>query len=174
MKPRANSAYSVTGISIWRWVMIIQILYTGKPVADPSYDISFISVSLEPNTAILAASVPALRSLFKRARTHSPDEEKVPKSPQLEHPPTVGHQPNRNRWQQRIGTLLRTAPPTRQDPIHQCESAKTSMQDFSGTASINYHDMLANMTSDPTRNGSEQTAVEWTKAEHASRTSSPT
>lgn len=57
-------ARSVTGVSIGRLVFIYQAFFTTGS-ADPTYTLGFCTSAIETNLAIITASAPALRGLFR-------------------------------------------------------------------------------------------------------------
>jgi hypothetical protein len=56
----------VTIASTVRMVLLIQGFFYPQPTDDPTYNIGFVISAIETNLAIITASVPALKPLFKR------------------------------------------------------------------------------------------------------------
>ena len=70
MKPRqrerqADSSQSVTITSIARLVLLVDFLYLYPTAPDQNFSVGFLSSAIEVNLAIITASAPALRPLFR-------------------------------------------------------------------------------------------------------------
>lgn len=62
---KANNVHSVTIIGIVRLVSVYRLFYDYDPTADPYYNIGITLNVVEVNVAIISASAPALRPLFR-------------------------------------------------------------------------------------------------------------